>query len=477
MRAPIHALMKSLVFFGLSLFGLGTILAAVAPQTHSDGATELVRNGDFTAGTSGWRTNGPDQHLDVETQGGNHIAILTTGTENHAVLNDHVNTVTDTGTAGQDYVVTARLRTATPNVNGALRIREVTPQGALAHQSSFWLPNTEWHKVKLKITTTHANTWLDVNIVAWQLRAEQDLQVDFVSMQHLDTTSAPLAEPITEHGACGGTPPGTTEFGASVYTVGQTTQEVVDELDKAFGHVPVLRIFNQGLPRAWDHEQAEAFLGRTVVTSFRAHPSEINSGQHDNYIRNWFATAPDDQIIYWSYFHEPEPRIRDGVFTEVEYKQAWTRLAQLAAEACKPNMFSTLILTGWTAQPTADRSLSTYDAGPDVIDVVAFDPYNAVYDPAPSSYISPDELLGPIGDMMESEGQGRPWAIAELGSRLVPGDRGQGRARWLTDIGKYVIDNDGLFVTYFQSTEDGNWRLDDPPSRAAWQAMIEATSD
>lgn len=409
------------------------------------------------------------------TEGDRSIAELTTRSTQHAVLNDAVNTVSDSGPAGQDYVLTATVRTTEPNVSGALRAREVTEDGAQSYQSSFWLTDEEWQTVQLELTTTRDNAALDVNVVAWNLRTGANLQVEDVSVIPVSGSTpgqGPEPDPGTAPNECNGAPPDRTEFGASVYTVGMTTAEAINQLDQEFGEVPALRIFSADLPRAWDHDQAEFYLGRTLVTSFRPPPSEINSGQHDDYFREWFANAPDDQLIYWSYFHEPEPRIRDGVFTEAEYKQAWSRLAGLADEACNSNLFATLVLTGWTAQPEAERELSTYDAGPDVIDVIAFDPYNGIYDPDRDYYISPEDKLGPIVEMMQSEGHDRPWAIAELGSRLIPGDSGAGRAQWLTDMGQYAIDNDAAFVTYFQSTRGANWRLDDTPSRAAWQELI-----
>lgn len=524
------------MLLALALLGLGSTFTTAAPA-QADDDTELAVNGDFTAGTEGWRTNGPTQSLNIITDEGHPVAELTTDTRETVALNDRINTVSDTGPTGQEYVLTARVRTTTPIVNGALRVREVTENGATSHQTSFWLPHTDWQTVQLSITTTRANSWLDVNLVAWHLQTGQNLRVDHVSIKH--TGSAPTPRPIPEPtppgpsqeqspapeqepvqeptpvpetetdtdsttktwpapesapepapqpqpdpdavpgnvpgstgDTCTGQLPDSTEFGASVYTVGLTTGEAIAELDEAFGHVPALRVFSQGMPRAWDDGQAEHLLGRTLVTSFRAHPSEINAGQHDAYLRHWFANAPDNQVIYWSYFHEPESQIRDGVFTEQEYKHAWTRIAQIADEACKPNMFSTLILTGWTAQPEAGRSLSTYDAGPDVVDVVAFDPYNGVYELDRAYYISAEEKLGPIVEMMQVEGGDRPWGIAELGSRVIPGDDGTGRAAWLMEMGEYIIANNGVFVTYFQSTRDGNWRLDDEPSREAWRELI-----
>ncbi|HLR97150.1 MAG TPA: hypothetical protein VK053_21695, partial [Jiangellaceae bacterium] len=166
-----------------------------APPALADVDHELVVNGDFTSAAEGWRTNKPTQLLDVVTEGGTSVAELTSTAEQHAVLNDAVNTVADTGAAGQEYVVTARVRTTTPAVSGALRVREVTQDNAIAHQSSFWLPNTDWHTVELNLTTSRDNAWLDLNVVAWNLETDQNLQVDMVSMVEGGSATPPAPAP------------------------------------------------------------------------------------------------------------------------------------------------------------------------------------------------------------------------------------------------------------------------------------------
>ena len=66
--------------------------------------------------------------------------------------------------------------------------------------------------------------------------------------------------------------------------------------------------------------------------------------------------------------------------------------------------------------------------------------------------------------MRRSQEMGKPWALAETGSRLIPGDSGSKRAAWLTSVGTYLRQNGAVYGTYFNSTRDANWMLDD----SAW---------
>ncbi|WP_458040308.1 MULTISPECIES: hypothetical protein [Bacteria] len=238
------------------------------------------------------------------------------------------------------------------------------------------------------------------------------------------------------------------------------------------GSVGAVRHFSPGLPFSWSSAKAELLKDRTLVLSFKAPPSEIVAGDHDAYFREWFASAPDDQTIYWSYFHEPENDIAAGDFTTEQYRAAWERLAAIADESCKPNMHSTLILTEWTMNPGSQRDYRAYDPGPDYVDVLAFDPYNALFDLERTTYDGPEALLAHIVAKMAVDG--RPWAIAEMGSRLMEGDSsGAGRAAWLRAIGEYSERNGALFVTYFHGVGiNGDFTLEDEASIEAWAALV-----
>lgn len=422
---------------------------------------ELLSNPDFSDGSSGWRTNSRNETLRVR-QGDSPVAYLTTSSTGHAVLNDSPNAVQNT-TAGTSYTATARVRTSSPDVNGALRIREVGDGQVTSSETSFSLSDTDWQTVTLEMTTVHPGSHLDLNLVAWNLPSDSNLQVDSVSLKRTVAAVPP--------NQCDVPPPNRTLFGASISSSGGlSAEESLADIDNRFTRVPVVRHFSSNLPFTWDSRRADLLEDRTVVLSFKVHPTDITSGRHDDFFRSWFAEAPTDQTIYWSYYHEPEDNIARGEFTAAQYRAAWTRLAQMAEEVCKPNLYSTLILMEWTMNPSSGRNYRDYDAGHTAIDVIAFDPYNGASDPGRDYYRDPEDLLGRIASTMAQDG--RPWGIAETGSRLIPGDSGEGRAEWLTGIGNFAIDNGALFVTYFQSTSDGDWRLLDAPSVNVWRGFV-----
>jgi hypothetical protein len=160
----------------LVLLSLGTFSPAAAVT-----GDELVVNGSFDAGTSGWRTNSTStQKLDVQTKTGDAYARLRTTSTTNAVLNDEVNTVAS-APAGTTYHASVRVRTTKPNVSGALRVREVGPSDVY-HKASFTLTDTAWTTVSLDFTTTQPGAELDLNVIAWSLPKNKNLLIDDVSL-------------------------------------------------------------------------------------------------------------------------------------------------------------------------------------------------------------------------------------------------------------------------------------------------------
>lgn len=471
-------LLATLLVATLGMMSLSRPAKAVPVATDSgtrqQSMPQLLPNGAFTDGTSGWRTNGPGQGLTILSPSTNPIAQLSTRSTQNATLNDSPNVVSST-TKGSSYVATARVRTTTPDVRGALRIREVSEGQARSSETSFRLTDTEWRTVELEVTTTFAQSHLDLNLVAWNLPAGRNLQVDWISLREAAEQPAPVPPappaPPTPPNECDVAPPAGTAFGANAWTVGKNLPAALEEIDNAFGPVPIVRHFSPGMPFTWDSAQAEHLRGRDLVVSFKVHPTEITSGRHDAFFRNWFATAPADQTIYWSYFHEPENNINGGEYTAAQYRAAWAHLGEIFDDACRPNMHSTLILTEWTMNPGSGRDYRTYDAGPEAVDMIAFDPYNGVWDPERDYYITPEALMDHIVEKMDRDG--RPWGIAEIGSRISVGDDGRGRAEWLRDIADYATEHDATFVTYFHAIGNGDWRLNDARSRAAWRGVVQ----
>lgn len=263
---------------------------------------------------------------------------------------------------------------------------------------------------------------------------------------------------------------GATLFGTSLSSSDGSLDEALALNDARFGRLPVVRQFDPSVPpeNAWDR-RTPLFSDRAVVASFREPPAQILSGKYDDLLLAWFRGAPEGAPIFWSYFHEPEKHIEQGRFTADEYVEAWRHLVDLAGSLCRPNLYPTLILTGWTTEQESGRDWRDYYPGDDYISVVAWDPYNSATS-VPTSYVDPATLFAPM--VTASEETGKPWGIAETGTQLVPGDDGHRRAAWLAATAEFFDDQGAAFVTYFQSTRDGDFKLTDPPSIAAWRAWV-----
>jgi hypothetical protein len=201
-------------------------------------------------------------------------------------------------------------------------------------------------------------------------------------------------------------------------------------------------------------------------------PQEVLSGKYDAEFARWFREAPSDVAIYWSYIHEPEPMIDKGTFTADQYRRAWQRIDGIADQECRQNMYATLILTGWTSVPASKRDWRSYYGGDTVIDVMAFDPYNGAANPGREGvYASPESIYDSVRRVAAEAG--KPYGVAETGSLLVPSDpSGTARATWLRQMGAYHLKNGAVFVTYFNSTNGGEYRLLDTPSSEAWRSVV-----
>lgn len=265
-----------------------------------------------------------------------------------------------------------------------------------------------------------------------------------------------------------------TAFGTSLSTRTVPFAEALQSRDAAYTRMSAVRIFDPGVPPhgAWAR-RGPLLADRTIITSFRVPPAEIVSGRHDHALLHFLRTAPRDVPVFWSYYHEPEGDIDDGLFTLADYRAAWQHVARLAARTCRANLHPTLILTGYTTEPESGRDWRDYYPGDEFISAVAFDPYNSASS-RPEDYPPPDELFRPV--LRAATDSGKPWGIAETGSQVVDSDpTGRQRAAWLADIADYFRSHGAAFVTYYDSVgvSGADYRLTDEPSRTAWREVVQ----
>jgi hypothetical protein len=248
---------------------------------------------------------------------------------------------------------------------------------------------------------------------------------------------------------------------------GETYQEALGRIDGYYNGLETARVFYTGLPRAWPGKLDTG--GRPMIVSFKAPPAEVLAGTHDARLREWFRTAPRDQDIYWTYWHEPEQEIEAGDFTAAQYRLAWQRLSGLSDEAANSRLHRTLILMGWSVDPASGRNWRDYYPGREYLDVLAWDLYNHGW--SSGAYRAPAVIFANV--IATSRGESLPFGIAETGSPMAVGDDGTGRAAWLRELAAHLSESGAVFVAYYdldrRSRGGPDYRLRDAPSMAAWR--------
>jgi hypothetical protein len=250
-------------------------------------------------------------------------------------------------------------------------------------------------------------------------------------------------------------------------------------MGSSWGKVPALRTWDNSdtIAGAWKNLTRSTSRKTAMVVSIQHSPQSVVAGDWDSQLNAFFKHAPKKRLIFWNYYHEPETGVKAKQFTPTQFKRAFRHIDRIAARYCRPNLVPTLVLMGWTADPDSGKSVKylwnswrDFYPGKHYVSVVAWDPYNYAT-VRPPKYKTPGELFRYC--VADARQVGKPWAVAEIGSALVSGDQGSGRAAWLHRVAKYSRKHDASFVTYFSSRGLVNdFRLSDAPSRNAWRQIM-----
>jgi hypothetical protein len=254
-------------------------------------------------------------------------------------------------------------------------------------------------------------------------------------------------------------------FGASVDEGNLDWDRALRNSDRRYSRMEAVRVFEPWIRDSWSGRLSN--VRRPVIVSFGGQPGLVLSGTYDALLRRWFHDAPNKTPIWWTYWHEPEDDIASGSISADRYRRAWRHINDIARRAGTPNLHPTLTLMAWTARSGSGRSVSRYYPG-DFIDVMAWDGYNP---PNTRMYGAPREIFGAAA--AKSHQRGNRFAIAELGSVVVPGDDGSRRATWLLNAAKFAAAKNAPFVTYWDTKiPNENYQLRDLPSRRAWRFIV-----
>ncbi len=159
---------------------------------------ELVKNGSFEAGATGWRTNGGAETPLTVTSGGvqsDRRATITAHVSRNAVLNDQINTVR-AAEPGTRYRLEAWVRSADRRTV-EVRVREVGAERVVTHRRVGWLITDEWQRLNTEFVTSLRGATLDLNVLAYRVPAGGAIHIDRVSLREVRTDAGAGDESAT----------------------------------------------------------------------------------------------------------------------------------------------------------------------------------------------------------------------------------------------------------------------------------------
>lgn len=486
----------------LSLVAMAATGMAALPATASVAAADdaggpnLVVNGSFDGGTTGWRTNDAST-TDLQSVDSGRTAApaakLTSTSPATVVLNDAQNTVTDV-VKGTHYTVEAWVRTPDPNASGQLRVREVDGDQVKTFKTGFWLTDAKWHRVTLNLTTAYEGSHLDLNVLAWHQTPGAALLVDDVSMIESssggtpggsisqppggDTSQPPGGDTSQPPGGDTGTPgssAGTLTNGCSYSQrgipdcgayVGATLQGNADPtaFESQMGqHLGVHRTFWRGdqVDSAVRTAKRDLAHRRVPWISFKLPHSwrQMANGAGDAWARDLAAKLSRlDGPVWVAFHHEPQ---HDGDITQ------WTAMQERLAPIVRntaPNVAYSIILSGWNSVSGAkEYRLSSLWPKNTKIDILGVDTYNRDGVPQAGGRRQTDGKLHSLEKIAAwAKQRGIAWGISETGYTDFASKQDP---TWISRAYKSVVDKGGIAFAYFNS--DGN-------SVASWDLSTKA---
>lgn len=487
---------------------------------------ELVVNGGFEDGTTGWKVNRS------ATQGiatgkpaasGTAAARLTNSAGGNVVANDEDPTVAST-VDGRSYTLTASVRSVGDDVAGRVRVREVASGGeATVFKKRFDATSGGWTDVSLTFTTDLAGAELDLNVVGLDVPVGTTLVIDDVSlmptttpptsgstssapsspasssstptkspsspsssmstsMSSLPSSTAPTSSTPTSSTSAGsgkcvnnamGIPPsGQTYLGAAV-SGGNTIEGREASLGAA---MRVHRTYYSSgqIQNATNQAKDDVKAGRLPWISFKAPASwaAMANGSGDAWatqLAKSLATVPGP--VWVAVHHEPE---KDGNMTE------WTDMQRRLApiiHANSNNVAFTVIYSGWNTFGGDTNTLANKWPGDANIDVTAIDAYDD-YGVQRSGGAGTKHLqirAYYVKLAAWAKAHGTAWAVAETGQSI---SSAKDDPQWLVNSYHDMQDLGGAALSYFDSNDNSvtDWRLNDKVKFNAFKSMLSETA-
>jgi Carbohydrate binding domain len=493
----------------------------VANDVQADG--QLVTNGGFEDGLTGWRVNDADgTTLTLGTPGrsGTSAATLLAQRTGTVALNDVKNTVGLT-TAGTKYFVSAWMRATTPGLIAQLRVREVKGKDLVSNGGQAARLTSTWQQVTMSYTSASSGGKIDLNVVGWGVPAGYGIQVDDVSMRvtGTGTTATPTAQPTSTAsvqptpGAVKTTVP--TASNAPDAAPGNGDAVAVGSVIAGDGKRIANCISARGIP------SCGAFMGAAVGGNSdpAGRESQVGdqlglrrtyyqAGQVDAAVRTakadiaagrvpWISFKPSlswgDMAagkgdawasdlakklsavggpVWVAIHHEPE---NDGDIAQ------WTKMQERLSPILRsaPNVAYSIITTGWNQTYVSNSPYSLDKIWPNTkIDIVAFDPYNEYGVTKNGRKITTFAELKPYYSVLASFAAKKniDWAIGETG---YTNEAAAKDAAWLQRAYSDMVAMGGIGLSYFDSSLNGigdsHWPLDTPAKVKAFSTALRSS--
>ncbi len=243
-----------------------------------------------------------------------------------------------------------------------------------------------------------------------------------------------------------------------------------------YGTFGVFRLYYRGLPTTWD--RAAGFDGTDIVASFHDSPARVLSGRDDAAFARWFASAPADKDITWSWDHEYDAAARRHRLDTETYRAGWRHLITLAHRV-NPRLRDTLILTAFTFNHGPADGWRQFYPGP-AVDSISVDGYSWNRD----HLTTPDAIFARA--IAATSSVGKPFGVAEVAA-LAPQDHPDVLARWIYCLRDYLDGHHALFVSWFNVNVNldayvagpdgwGSWRLTQRAPIAALRDVLHASN-
>jgi hypothetical protein len=168
---------------------------AARSVAHAAAGGNLVVNGKFENGTSGWRTKGKrPQRLTWTNPGHNShgAARLTSPSRGKVVLDDKVNSVAS-ARKGQVFKARVWVRARKAGLSGQLRLRAVLNGNRVGVGRTHFRVGRSWERVTLSYKVTRGGASLDLNVVGRHVGSRQALMVDDIRLVSKSSGAAPGA--------------------------------------------------------------------------------------------------------------------------------------------------------------------------------------------------------------------------------------------------------------------------------------------